>query len=196
MIEKTEARQPAYDAVFAYIRSQPRDFLPRTVVGRNAMIWRAVHAALDAMDGQTGPAATEATEPIACSVKHCDPDQCGIHGNGCTWRTEPASSPLREQISAAMLRTLRRHGEVPTPDVIRLIDDFAGAVLAAILPATRITATLARMSEADVKRVIEVVESGPPSGTAIPGEWEHGWDAAMGAVRAALTPATDQPKEQ
>jgi hypothetical protein len=45
----SDPRQPAYDAVFAYIRSQPRDFLPTTVVGRNAMIWDAVHAALDAV---------------------------------------------------------------------------------------------------------------------------------------------------
>lgn len=42
-------RQPAYDAVFAYIRQQPLDFLPTTVVDRNAMIWHAVHAALDAV---------------------------------------------------------------------------------------------------------------------------------------------------
>lgn len=42
-------KQPAFDAVFAYLRSQPHDFMPRTVVDRNAMIWRAVHAALDAM---------------------------------------------------------------------------------------------------------------------------------------------------
>lgn len=42
-------RQLAYDAVFAYIRSQPVDFLPTTVVDRNAMIWHAVHAALDAV---------------------------------------------------------------------------------------------------------------------------------------------------
>jgi len=44
-----DPRQPAYDAVFAYIRQQPRDFLPTTIVGRNAMIWDAVHAALDAI---------------------------------------------------------------------------------------------------------------------------------------------------
>lgn len=44
-----DPRQPTYDAVFAYIHSQPRDFLPTTVVDRNAMIWHAVHAALDAM---------------------------------------------------------------------------------------------------------------------------------------------------
>lgn len=47
--EQQDFRQPAYDAVFAYIRQQPRDFLPTTVVERNAMIWHAVHAALDAM---------------------------------------------------------------------------------------------------------------------------------------------------
>lgn len=49
-------RQPAYDAVFAYIRTLPRDFLPATIVDRNAMIWQAVNIALGA------PAATEATE--------------------------------------------------------------------------------------------------------------------------------------
>jgi hypothetical protein len=42
-------RKPAYDAVFAYLRKQPVDFLPVTIVGRNAMIWHAVHAALDAV---------------------------------------------------------------------------------------------------------------------------------------------------
>jgi hypothetical protein len=45
----TDPRQAAYDAVFAYIRQQTRDFLPTTVVGRNAMIWDSVHAALDAV---------------------------------------------------------------------------------------------------------------------------------------------------
>ncbi|KPC91158.1 hypothetical protein ADL27_31855, partial [Streptomyces sp. NRRL F-6602] len=39
-----DPRQPAYDAVFAYIPTLPRDFLPATVVDRNAMIWHAVHA--------------------------------------------------------------------------------------------------------------------------------------------------------
>jgi hypothetical protein len=53
-----DPRQPAYDAVFAYIRRQPVDFLPTTVVGRNAMIWDAVHAALDAV-GVPGAAEQE-----------------------------------------------------------------------------------------------------------------------------------------
>ncbi|MCI3279141.1 hypothetical protein [Streptomyces cylindrosporus] len=47
-LDDADPRQAAYDAVFAYIRQQPRDFLPTTVVDRNAMIWHAVHAALDA----------------------------------------------------------------------------------------------------------------------------------------------------
>ncbi|MFJ9234119.1 hypothetical protein ACIRJ3_03930 [Streptomyces anulatus] len=46
--QPADPKQPAYDAVFAYIRSQPHDILPATVVERNAMIWRAVHAALNA----------------------------------------------------------------------------------------------------------------------------------------------------
>lgn len=43
-----DPRQAAYDAVFTYLRQQPRDSVPSTVVHRNAMIWNAVHAALDA----------------------------------------------------------------------------------------------------------------------------------------------------
>jgi len=42
-------RRQAYDAVFAYIHRQPRDFMPATVVDRNAMIWDVVHAALGAV---------------------------------------------------------------------------------------------------------------------------------------------------
>ncbi|WP_218108637.1 hypothetical protein, partial [Streptomyces sp. EN23] len=36
------------------------------------------------------------------------------------------------------------------------------------------------------KRVLDAAEAGPPSDTAIPGEWENGWDAAMETVRNAL----------
>jgi hypothetical protein len=36
------------------------------------------------------------------------------------------------------------------------------------------------------KRVLNVAEAGPPSDTAIPGEWESGWDAAMDAITRAL----------
>ena len=86
----TDPRQPAYDAVFAYIRQQPRDFLPTTVVGRNAMIWRAVHAALDAMgvpgpEGeQPAPAATEPHIYLSTGCYHGDHAYCqamtGLNG--------------------------------------------------------------------------------------------------------------------
>lgn len=39
---------------------------------------------------------------------------------------------------------------------------------------------------ADVQRVKEAAEAGPPSDTAVPGEWESGWDAAMEAITRAL----------
>ncbi|MGW5691520.1 hypothetical protein ACWEWX_11315 [Streptomyces asiaticus] len=81
-----DPRQPAYDAVFAYIRQQPRDFLPATVVDRNTMIWRAVHAALDAMnapsitshtyEGDGGPCTAEAYGQT-CGAPH---DAHELHG--------------------------------------------------------------------------------------------------------------------
>lgn len=43
----TEARPPAYNAVYAHIRALG-DHMPPDPVHRNAMIWRAVHAALNA----------------------------------------------------------------------------------------------------------------------------------------------------
>ncbi|MFI7890927.1 hypothetical protein ACIFUY_06640 [Streptomyces sp. CACIS-1.16CA] len=50
LIEGTPARQPAYDAVYQIIRS-----LPPGDANRNAIIWRAVTAALDAMDQHSQP---------------------------------------------------------------------------------------------------------------------------------------------
>ena len=47
-------RQPAYDAVYAYLTATTD--VPRDLVTRNAIAWRAVHAALDAVLGtQTTP---------------------------------------------------------------------------------------------------------------------------------------------
>jgi len=44
----THPRQPAYDAVFDVIRNEPSS------VGENARVWRAVEAALDAMNAPMG----------------------------------------------------------------------------------------------------------------------------------------------
>lgn len=90
--------QPAYDAVFAYIRSQPKDFLPATVVTRNAMIWRAVAVALDALPEP--PAADEDDDPpVACwhtePTTPCDwnvcrqPERLAAGDAG----TDPAATP-------------------------------------------------------------------------------------------------------
>ncbi|MDX2697109.1 hypothetical protein [Streptomyces ipomoeae] len=44
---RPDPRQPAYDAVYEYIRALG-PYMPRDTVHRNAVIWRAVHAALGA----------------------------------------------------------------------------------------------------------------------------------------------------
>ena len=44
---RPDPRQPAYDAVYEYIRALG-GYLPPDPVHRNAIIWRAVHSALDA----------------------------------------------------------------------------------------------------------------------------------------------------
>lgn len=47
--QAADPRQPAWDAVFAYIRTLPREGGRPSVVERNAMIWRGVNAALVAV---------------------------------------------------------------------------------------------------------------------------------------------------
>lgn len=44
---RPDPRHPAYDAVYEYVRALG-DYLPRDTAHRNAVIWRAVHAALGA----------------------------------------------------------------------------------------------------------------------------------------------------
>lgn len=121
-----------------------------------------------------------------------------------TSQTRPASSAARDQIAAVIrdfpfddygLNDVAYLLE-DTPDTQEWVPALATAVLAVVLPVTRITAGLARDSEATVQRVITAVEDGPPSGMAIEGEWERGWDFAMDAIREALAPTTNQTKEQ
>ncbi|GGV91808.1 hypothetical protein [Streptomyces massasporeus] len=56
----TDPRQPAYDAVWAYIRALGV-YMPPTTAHRNAVIWRGVHAALDAVTGTGSGERAEAT---------------------------------------------------------------------------------------------------------------------------------------
>ncbi|MFB6934559.1 hypothetical protein [Streptomyces chartreusis] len=56
------ARQPAYDAVYAYIRALGDD-MPTSKVNRNAMIWHAVNDALEAMPRTDGRGDTALDTP-------------------------------------------------------------------------------------------------------------------------------------
>lgn len=56
-------RQPAYDAVYAYIRELD-SYMPADVVHRNALMWRAVTAALDALGVPLANAPESHGEPV------------------------------------------------------------------------------------------------------------------------------------
>ncbi|ONI48650.1 MULTISPECIES: hypothetical protein [unclassified Streptomyces] len=64
-----DTERPAFEAVRAYIRSGA-EYLPSTTVERNAMIWRAVHAALNAEDREADQLRTE----LARIRRALDPD--------------------------------------------------------------------------------------------------------------------------
>jgi hypothetical protein len=49
-------------------------------------------------------------------------------------------------------------------------------------------------AEAAITRIRHLTADGPPAGTGIGGEWEGGWDSAMEAVHAALTPQESEQK--
>ncbi|MFF3497404.1 hypothetical protein ACFYWS_39435 [Streptomyces sp. NPDC002795] len=102
--------------------------------------------------------------------------------------TAPA---LRAQLRAAIAPILDEYPEHNRTDEHEaILAEIITAVLGAILPTARTTAALARMSEADVHRVIAVIEEGQPYDLNDE-QWEAGWNAAMNRVRAAL-----MPKEQ
>ncbi|MCI3240261.1 hypothetical protein [Streptomyces spinosisporus] len=124
------------------------------------------------------------------------------------------TSPLRDQIDKALHDHLARTADIrPTQsgemafmpevtDAERL--RMADAVLAVILPTTKLLGELARSADADLKRVTALyerwVQAGPPPlGTSV-ARW---WDARLAELHAAIlppdqteTPAADQPKEQ
>ncbi|MGW6210972.1 hypothetical protein [Streptomyces sp. NPDC055109] len=83
-----------------------------------------------------------------------------------------------------------------TPILTRSEETNSGLARAQLAPAAADAATTAHVfaglhssAEQSVDRVITAVEAGPPSGAAVTGEWESGWDCAMEAVRGALEPA-------
>lgn len=115
-----------------------------------------------------------------------------------------ASSPLREQLEDA-LRSTARIGYPDAPVVhgahiydarcalcVSDIPALVDALLAAILPTTRLTAELARSAEQDVSRVIALYETWlaagpPPIGTSM-SRW---WDQRLTELRDAINPGDD-----
>ncbi|MFJ9128905.1 hypothetical protein ACIRJS_32870 [Streptomyces sp. NPDC102340] len=103
-------------------------------------------------------------------------------------QTTPA---LHAQLRAAIEPILDEYPEHNRTDEHEaILTEITTAVLGVVLPAARTTAAIARMSEADVQRVIDVIEQGPPDEHLDP-QWERGWDAAMDAIRSALVPSTE-----
>ncbi|MCX4827151.1 hypothetical protein OG746_26845 [Streptomyces sp. NBC_01016] len=103
-------------------------------------------------------------------------------------QTTPA---LHAQLRAAIEPILDEYPEHNRTDEHEaLLAEITTAVLGVVLPAARTTAAIARMSEAEVHRVIAVIEQGPPDEHLDP-QWERGWDAAMDAIRSALVSSTE-----
>lgn len=71
---RPDPRQPAYDAVYEYIR-RLGPYLPPDTAHRNAIIWRAVHTALGA------------TPVGRCVSSHCVEGDHMILGEATTWET-------------------------------------------------------------------------------------------------------------
>ena len=106
---------------------------------------------------------------------------------------EPVPAGLLAQITKAISDAADTFDPDQTEDA-QLFEHCAEAVLAVILPNTRITAGIARDAEATVQRVIDLYErwvkaGAPPLGTSM-SRW---WDGHLVALRAALEPAKEQP---
>jgi hypothetical protein len=132
----TDPRQPAYEAVFAYIQEQPRDFVPTTVVDRNAMIWRAVHAALDAM-GVTGSASAPADRAVilreaAAKLHEQGKPVCVEEDGDCCWFD--AVRELRRMVDAAPVADETQAHPPRTEFVVERALDDGGWVVESITP--------------------------------------------------------------
>ncbi|MFZ3556447.1 MULTISPECIES: hypothetical protein [unclassified Streptomyces] len=102
--------------------------------------------------------------------------------------TAPAlRARLREAIGP-ILTEYPEHNRTDEHEAI--LGEIITAVLGVVLPGARAMAALGRMSEADVQRVIAVIEQGQPYDLNDE-RWEAGWNAAMNRVRAALMPTQD-----
>lgn len=199
-VEKAEAAVEAVAEVLADHNGDEWSRHPAT---------QAVGAAIT-LPRQSGPVATAATEPA------WRPEDHARHGSPCERTPDgscsaPTPSPAREQI-AAVIREFPfddygldniSYALADNPDTQEWVPALADAVLAAILPGARITAGLARDSEATVQRVIDLHErwtqTSPPLGTSMTGYFQW-WREHLAELHDAILPpeqpSTNQTKEQ
>jgi len=129
----TARRQPGYDAVYAYIRSTNR--VPGDVVTRNAMIWNAVHAALDALnvgccvsshcvEGDHVLILDPASAPVAAEGVVCD---CGYPirhlESECGGDTEPFTAARTPAQQAAVDAPCPDDTDLTEADIDRMMAD-------------------------------------------------------------------------
>ncbi|MGW0869923.1 hypothetical protein ACWD3Z_05455 [Streptomyces sp. NPDC002740] len=161
-----------------------------------------------ALDGTVSPAEamTAAGAPVTTGVTSGIPGwKAAEHvGHGSPCEEQPDGScagsageapVLVEQIADAIERTLMPF--ISGRDVRQTAARrAANNVLAEILPTTRITATLARMSEADIQRVIGLyerwVKAGPPPLGISISRW---WDERLAELREAIVQPTGTEQE-
>ncbi|MFK0124914.1 hypothetical protein ACIQSP_16555 [Streptomyces nigra] len=113
--------------------------------------------------------------------------------------TEPGESTLRNLIAAAIYeRNNPGHRWADAhPDDLVCYGSDADAAMSVVQPGANITALLARMSEADVQRVIDLyerwVKAGPPPlGTPV-SRW---WDARLVELHDAILPPIREQRER
>ena len=107
-------------------------------------------------------------------------------------KPEPTTPALSEQIAGAIHADLLAHRGRLDQGLLGIVPRLTDAVLAVILPTTRLTADLHRSAEADLRRVTTLyeqwVKAGPPAaGTSI-SRW---WDARLVELRTAILPPTE-----
>lgn len=95
-------RRPAYDAVYAYIRTLPREAITYSAVERNAAIWRAVNAALDAQTNATSAPVADLTAAHA-ELEGFDPTQLIVLPPSPEPTIDPAAvASMRDRIRRAL----------------------------------------------------------------------------------------------
>ncbi|MFD9444973.1 hypothetical protein [Streptomyces sp. NPDC060001] len=159
---------------------------------------------VQALDGQPGPAATEATQPDGSVTAAFTGLVAGVRRAAASTQddfalSDGSASPLRELIAAAIYeRNNPGHAWADAhPDDRICYGNDADAALTVVQPGARITATLARMSESDVQRVIALyerwVKAGPPPLGVSLARW---WDKRLVELHEAIRPIDSQTEEK